>query len=207
MTFLLSEDEALKNRLQGMTVNDQRSENDEVPRAVGVWFGYPDQEVRAQTYPYVTLEMISIQRDTSREMRGTTDAAYLIPAGLTIPAGQQFITDLPIPVNIDYQITTYARHPLHDRAIIAQLLHQKLPFRFGYLEMDDNTVRRMDVMDVSKRDTVEQAKRLYQNIVTVRVSSEIAHTAYGDYAYRTPYTVQDVFVDTHEGLTPTTPTP
>jgi hypothetical protein len=207
MTFMLSEDNALRTRLQGMTVSDQKSQNEGVPRQVGVWFGFPDQEVRAQNYPYVTIEMVDIQRDTSREMRGTTDAAYLIPNGVAIPEGQQFITDLPIPVSIDYQITTYARHPLHDRQIVAQLLHQKLPFRFGYLELDDNTVRRLDVMDVSKRDIVEQAKRLYQNVVTVRVSSEISNAAYGDYAYRLPYTVQDVFVETHEGLTPTTPTP
>jgi hypothetical protein len=207
MTFMLSEDAALKTRLQGMTVSDQKSVTDNLPRPVGVWFGYPDQEVRAQSYPYVTIEMIDIQRDTQREMRGTTDAPYLVPEGVTIPEGQSFITDLPIPVSIDYQVTTYARHPLHDRQIVAQLLHQKLPFRFGYLEMDDNTVRRMDVMDVSKRDVVEQGKRLYQNVVTVRISSEISNAAYGIYAYSLPYTVQDVYVDTHEGLTPTTPTP
>jgi hypothetical protein len=62
-------------------------------------------------------------------------------------------------------------------------------------------------MDVSKRDSVEQGKRLYQNVVTVRVSSEISNAAYGDYAYRTPYTVQEVIVDAHEGLTPTNPIP
>jgi 2,3-bisphosphoglycerate-independent phosphoglycerate mutase len=36
----------------------------------------------------------------------------------------------------------------------------------------------LDVLDVSKRDTVEQAKRLFINAITVRVSSEMPLTQY-----------------------------
>jgi hypothetical protein len=39
-------------------------------------------------------------------------------------------------------------------------------------------MRRMDVIDVSKRDAVEQAKRLFMNSVTVRISSEIPSLTY-----------------------------
>ena len=171
MTFLLSEDEALRERLQGMVVSDQKALNQNTTRDVGVWFGQPDQEIRSQSYPYVTIDMIDIERDPSREMRGKTAPSYLRPANL--PENKGFEVDIPIPVNIDYQITTYARHPRHDRAIISQLLWEKLPIRFGVLELNDGTVRRLDVVGVSKRDVTEQAKRLFVNAITVRVSSEV----------------------------------
>lgn len=172
MTFLLSEDKALREKLQGMVVEDQKSNGDVATRQVGVWYGQPDQEIRNQSYPYITIDMIDVQRDTAREHRGLSSPAYLDHELLSENANG-FIIENPIPVNIDYQITSYARHPRHDRAIVAQLLSEKLPIRFGYLEADDGTIRRLDVMDVTKRDVTEQAKRLYVNAITVRVSSEV----------------------------------
>jgi hypothetical protein len=177
MTFLLSEDKALRERLQGMTVTDQKADEEGVSRPVGVWFGQPDQEIRAQTYPYITIDMIDVNRDNLREMRGKTNAAYL-QGDLDLEENEAFEIDLPIPVNVDYQITTYSRHPRHDRAIMSQLLGLKLPIRFGTLELDDNTVRRLDVLDITKRDVTEQSKRLFINAITVRVSSEISQATY-----------------------------
>jgi hypothetical protein len=176
MTFLLSEDKALREKLAGMYVTDQKATNDGVPRSVGVWFGQPDQEIRSQSYPYATIEMVDIQRDGLREMRGLVSPDYLKPDDLGI--NQDFVIDMPIPVNIDYQITTYARHPRHDREILAQLIGVVLPIRSGILLVDDGTQRRLDVLDISKRDVTEQAKRLFVNAVTVRVSSEIAQTEF-----------------------------
>jgi len=173
--FLFSEDKALREKMQGMVVYDQKATGDQVPRNVGVWFGQPDQEVRAQSYPYVTIDMIDISRDPSREMRGKTTASYLesrLSANFD-PATQGWEADLPIPVNLDYQITTYSRQPRHDRMLVAQLLAEKLPMRAGVLELDDGTVRRLDVMDIAKRDLTENQKRLFVNAVTVRVSSEV----------------------------------
>ena len=174
MAFLLSEDKALREKLTGMTVTDQKADELGEARPVGVWFGQPDQEIRSQSYPYVTIDMVDMQRDLEREMRGISTAEYLRPE--TFDEDESFEIDLPIPVSIDYQITSYARHPRHDRAIMSQLLSVKLPIRFGTLELDDNTVRRLDVLDVSKRDITEQGKRLFINAITVRVSSEIAPT-------------------------------
>ena len=190
MAFLLSEDEALRERLQGIVVHDQKSDATATARQVGVFFGQPDQEIRAQVYPYITIDMIDINRDMEREMRGKTHAAYLVPDGMTFSAGETYETDLPIPVTIDYQITAYSRNPRHDRSLMAQLLQSKLPFRFGYLEIveksvtvgqtttNTNTMRRLDVLDVSKRDMTESGKRLFMNAVTVRVSSEIPQETY-----------------------------
>lgn len=187
MTFLLGEDKALRELLQGMTVTDQKADGLDTPRSVGVWFGQPDQELRQQSYPYVTIDMIDINRDNSREMRGLVNPDYLRPDNL---AGDDFYTDIPIPVNIDYQITTYARHPRHDRQLLAEVLYTKLPLRFGTLEVytgkvdGDNhpitTMRRLDVIDVAKRDVTEQAKRLFVNAITVRISGEIAQGVFRD---------------------------
>ena len=177
MAFLLSEDKALREKLQGILVTDQKADGEGTPRSVGVWFGQPDQEIRAQTYPYITIDMIDVNRDNAREMRGKTSAEYL-RGDLVLDDNEDFVIDLPIPVNIDYQITTYSRHPRHDRAIMSQLLGVKLPIRIGTLELDDNTVRRLDVLDITKRDVTEQSKRLFINAITVRVSSEISQATH-----------------------------
>jgi hypothetical protein len=137
--------------------------------------------------------MIDVQRDASREMRGIVAPAYLAPANLD--ANQDWTIPMPIPVNIDYQITSYARHPYHDRAILAQLIGQYLPIRSGILFCNDGTQRRLDVLDISKRDVTEQAKRLFINAVTVRVTSEIVQEAYREY-----YKVQNVDIATPEIL-------
>ena len=171
MVFLLSEDKALREKLQGITVYDQKATNDQVPRNVGVWFGQPDQEIRAQTYPYITIDMIDIARDFEREMRGKISPDYLRPESLIESKG--FEIDIPIPVLLDYQITTYARQPRHDRMLVSQMLTERLPMRSGTLELDDGTVRRLDVLDVAKRDLTENQKRTFINSFTVRVSSEI----------------------------------
>jgi len=181
MTFLLSEDKALRNLLADMVVTDQKAAStQETTRKVGVWFGQPDQEIRAQSYPYITIDMIDIAEDFQRAMRGKVKPAYYEdPASIGTdttydPDLHDWEINMPIPVNIDYQITAYARQPRHDREILAQLLYKKLPLRFATLETDDNTVRRLDVLDISKRDVAEQGKRLFVNAITVRVSSEIS---------------------------------
>jgi hypothetical protein len=188
MTFLLSEDEALRKLIQGIVVHDQRATNDDVPRQVGVFFGQPDQEIRNQTYPYITIDMVDIVRDTEREMRGLVNPDYLAPDDLT--EEEDFRIEMPIPVNITYQLTTYSRQPRHDREIMAQLMAVKLPIRFGQLEIleksktaDDTvtntwTYRRLEVVNVVKRDVTEQAKRLFVNAITVRVSSEVVQGVY-----------------------------
>lgn len=198
MAFLLSEDKALREKLQGITVTDQKSEGDGVPRQVGVWFGQPDQELRSQAYPYITIDMLSVTRDSEREHRGKVSPSY-IPHD-TVTEGNGWEIDFPIPVDIDYQITTYARHPRHDREIIAQLLYEKLPTRYGQLSLDDGTYRRLVVMGVSKRDTTEQAKRLFVNAITVRIPSEIAQGTLSDY-----YKVQDIILESTIDITTSKP--
>jgi len=179
--LFLAEDKALRDLLKGITVFDQKANEEATPRPVGVWFGMPDQELRDQNYPYITIDMIDVLEDRARAMRGvldgTRESAYLRPT--SVPSNKGFKVDMPIPINIDYQITIYARNPRHDRQILSELLFTRLPLRFGsILPEADDTVRRLDVLDVAKRDTVEASKRLFVNAITVRVSSEISQAAH-----------------------------
>jgi hypothetical protein len=197
MTFLISEDEALRNLLLGMTVTDQKAASEgSTTRSVKVYFGQPDQEIRSQSYPYIVIDMIDISEDVLRAMRGMVKPIYMDDPE-TMPAVQGLNPELPynsatndwmihwpIPVNIDYQVTTYSRQPRHDREILSQILYTRIPMRFAVLEPSDGnsegvgTVRRLDLLDISKRDVTEQGKRLFVNAFTVRVSSEIAETTY-----------------------------
>lgn len=178
--FLFDEDAALKAHLQGIMVTDERAGAVEgATRPVRVRFGMPDPEVADQLYPYITIDMIDIQRATDREMRGMVSPKYMEPEGMLDSNG--FSIQMPIPVTIDYQLTTYSRHPRHDRQIITAMLNGNAAFRFGALAVPyqhngtTNVVfRRMDVLDFSKRDIYEDGKRLFINAVTARVSSEVA---------------------------------
>jgi hypothetical protein len=202
MTFLLSEDKALRDLLKGMTVTDQKDPS--ANRTVNVWFGQPDQEIAAQTYPYITIDMIDVSEDFERSMRGLIKPMYLPdPVEITEsvpfnPLTNNWNIHMPVPVNIDYQITIYSRQPRHDRELLAQVMYARLPLRFGTLSVDDNnsqgTVRRLDVLDISKRDVTEQGKRLFVNAFTIRVSSEMTHSTYTKY-----YKVSQVSVQGVEG--------
>ena len=54
--FIIAEDLALKTLLSGITVSDDSNAS----RPVKAWFGYPDVEVRDQTFPFITIDLIDI---------------------------------------------------------------------------------------------------------------------------------------------------
>lgn len=205
MTFLISEDEALRDRLKGMTVSDEQNPS----RPVGVWFGQPDPEIRQQSFPFVTIDLINVAENRQRVMSAQQVSPwYFEPAALTL-AGQTYddwSMNMPIPVDLDYQVTTFSRQPRHDRQIMAQLLGKRLPLRFGSLvvrekqtgvvggvEQWDSTVRRLDLVDIAKRDSVESGKRMFMNALTVRVSSEIP-TPFVERLYKRVNTIHITYV-------------
>jgi hypothetical protein len=182
VTFILSEDEALRNLLKGMTVSDNKDSN----RPVGVWFGQPDMETREQAYPYITIDLIDVSEATERVMVAEGVSPWYYGPIMTVPPeNDDWAMPYPVPLNLDYQVTTFARDPRHDRQIIGQLVGNRLPFRFGSLTVEEFsetvgedttvncTVRRLDMLGVAKRDTVEAGKRMFMNMITVRVSSEV----------------------------------
>jgi hypothetical protein len=173
--FLLAEDAALKAWLQGMTVGDDKSAS----RPVKAFFGYPDVEIRDQSFPFVTIDLIDILQANDRQTQGRLyDSDY---RGTTAPvAGISYSYEIPVAYDLTYQITTYTRHPRHDRAVIFQMLN-RFPSKYGKLpvpnELGTETVNRSMFLDgFIKRDAVDGEtgnRRLLRNVFTIRVVSEM----------------------------------
>ena len=171
MPFIINEDAALKALLTGITLSDSGNST----RPVGVYYGQPDKDIRTQSYPYITLDLVGVREDTERAHRGSVDLTYT-PEGTTpnYTAESQPV-NFPIPVDLIYQVSTWARQPRHDRQIMASLfLPGRLPLRFGQLTIpEDSTMRRLDMLGFSKRDTTEGGKRLFSNVYNIRISAEL----------------------------------
>lgn len=181
--LILSEDLALKTRLQGMVVSD----GDTASRKVGVWFGQPDKEIRAQDFPFIIINLIGMTEARERvHSANTVELPYVDPP-VSPAAGESVRYDRPIPLNLDYQVSSFARHPRHDRQLLNQLLYL-LPMRGGLIAVThdqvDNqnkptaTARRMDFLTLNKRDRIEDNKRLFVNDIVIRISSEMAPERY-----------------------------
>lgn len=173
MSFILAEETALKDWLKGMTVSDEK-----VPvRPVQVWFGMPDVELRQQIYPYITIDMLDIQPANDRQHSGVVTDTTLNGTQIADP-DYKYRYEIPVAYDLIYQVTTYSRHPRHDRAIIQQILKDKFPAKFGYLNVPDATevtmtVRHMFLDEFMKRDFVEDGRRLFRNVFTIRIVSEL----------------------------------
>ena len=184
--FIIAEDEAIKNYLQGMVVADEKSAANNGPtetiktRPVKVWFGYPDVEARAQEFPFVTIDLIDVVPANDRQVQGKLhDGDYR--GTITAVPGLAYQYDYPIAYDLIYQLTTYARHPRHDRAILFQMWN-KFPSKYGVLPVSNQlgteySKRSMFVDGYAKRDTFEDAesgnRRLLRNVFTLRVVSEM----------------------------------
>ena len=178
MSFILSEDLALKTLLTGITVVDEKN----ATRQVGVWFAAPDVESRTQSYPYMTIELLDFDPATYRQHSGLFQDSDL--QGTIAPSGDTTYTyEIPIAWDLVYQITSYARHPRHDRAIMSYLLNNVFVSKRGYLAVPNDlgtetSYRHLMLEEFVKRDTIEDNRRLYRNVFTVTVSSEGTAASY-----------------------------
>lgn len=174
-TFIIAEDLALKSFLQGMVVGDEKNSE----RPVKVWFGYPDVEIRAQEFPFITIDLIDVVPANDRQTSGKmSDPDY---RGTIIPeTGYTYRFDIPVAYDLVYQVSTYARNPRHDRALLYQMFN-KFPSKFGKLAVPNQIgtevgYRSMFVDGFVKRDAVDGEtgnRRTLRNVYTVRVISEM----------------------------------
>ena len=171
--WILDEDRAVRDLMKGVVVSDH--ENNQ--RKVEVWFGHPDLELREQKYPYVTVDLLQVQEGQDRVQRG--DLYIKDPPlwwGLAPLQAWQvaYLLEMPTPIDLDYQISTWARNPRHDRQMLFQLITGgRTMMRNGLLYTSDEKIRRVDFLGHIKRDTVEGGKRLFNNVFRLRVSSEV----------------------------------
>lgn len=175
--FVIAEDKALKTHLQGITVVDEKNNT----RPVKVWFGYPDIELRTQEFPFITIDLLDVTPALDRQHQGFI---YDSDQQGTNPVTGYYVYDYPTAYDLSYQISTYARHPRHDRALIWHL-HNKFPSIYGYLRVPNElgteySYRSMFLDGYAKADAVDEdsgGRRLLRNVFTVRVVSEMTPVA------------------------------
>jgi hypothetical protein len=207
--WILSEDWALRQKLGGMLVTDQQAR----ARKVDVWFGHPDQEIREQTYPYVTIDLLEVREGMDRVHRGNLwlDERWgtqNFPKWWDYPPLEEdqrgYLVEMTTPIDLFYQITTWSRNPRHDRQMMAQMMTGgRVMLRGGWLETPDGKIRRMDFHGHAKNDQVDaNQKRLFVNTFRVMISSEIpfAPIGYGRWGR-----VEEIHLRFTPGAKPTNP--
>lgn len=202
MAFLLDEDAGMKELLNGagLTVSDERN----AVRPVKTWFGMPDVEVRQRSYPFLTIDLIAIAEDKERQRSGAYRHVFqYTPDGYaTLPAGQTYTADVPPEAyTLTYQVSSWARNPRHDRQLLYGLLSGPLPLRWGQVAVGtgaSQTYRRLDISMAKRDSTDSDGKRLFRNIFTCQMSSELFYWQLAAIKQAT-----STFID---GPTPTTTT-
>lgn len=173
MPFLFDEDRALKEKLSGFKVVNY-ADGREIP--IQVWYRFPDPEEREKrTFPHISIDLIDILPANDRAHRAFE---FVLPYDLeqATPATDFNLVgdDFPLPWSLEYQLSTYARQPTHDR-YMQMMMTRMFPNQYGSLNMAayDGTVRRADLISHVRRDTVDaNNKRLYRVVYTVAISAE-----------------------------------
>src|SRR5690348_12923776 len=98
--FIIREEEALKAALQGI----QDYDGNQNPRKVGVWYGHPDPEVRNQSIPYLTIDLLGVDEDRERLQNCYGELAYAHPGFPQSNAKALVKTMLPTPMSLTYQV-------------------------------------------------------------------------------------------------------
>lgn len=144
--FITSMDAAMKAKVSGLYVTDERAQGQQ--RRVAAYFNRPQAEQRDVTYPYITVNLLSMTRAAEREQRGGSVPIPYAPYGFTLPEGDDYlVSEMPIPYDFTWQIASFARFVEHDREIMLALMQDdRLPPRFGYLEVM-GTSRYLDLLD------------------------------------------------------------
>ena len=201
--FLLAEDEAIKVRLTGITVSDDRN----ATRPVKVFFRYPEAETE-RDYPFITIEMLDIVHAKNRQHSENQLYYYNTAGGASAPVGasvmpnalnywpsissdfsyftdkndyQTLTTNEFVPVDLLYQVSTFTRSALHDRYLSSIMLTKIFPFRRGSIHVPaDNTDRRLELLDWSTADLLDPEagyrKRIFRKVYTLQMSAELPST-------------------------------
>lgn len=201
--FLLAEDEAIKKRLSSLTVSDDR----EATRPIQVFFRYPQTETE-RTYPFITIEMIDIVHARNRQHSENELFYFNQNAGATLPEDWEkrpnaltywpsesddfstitnrdsykvIATNEFVPVDLVYQVSTYARSALHDKQLSSMLIRKVFPFRRSSIHIDaDGTDRRLELLDWTTADLLDAEsgyrKSIFRKIYTLQMGAELPST-------------------------------
>lgn len=187
MPWLLSEDAAMKFKLQGLQVTDANAPNG---RSVPVRFRLPQTELSDLTFPLIVIQQDGWYPAPDREHRGFVQLPYAPegyepwwtdtgPATTTYnPSDSPYWSFFPYPYNIDYYVTVYARF-MHEHTIplVSQLAGiSRLHPKFAYLDIpQDGTIRTMQLLSGGSLEPTRDGdgKRIFTVSYKVRVFSEL----------------------------------
>jgi len=187
LPWLLNEDAALKLKLQGLQVIDANAPNG---RTVPVRFRLPETEVGDLTFPIIVIDHDGWYPAPEREHRGFVQLPYAPegfakwwtetgPATTTFqPSDSPYWSFFPIPYNLDYFVTVYARI-MHEHTIplVSQLAaYDRLHPKFAFLDVpQDGTKRTMQLLGgpALTAEYDNNGKRLFSVRYKIRVFSEL----------------------------------
>jgi hypothetical protein len=180
--FLLAEDDALKKKVSGLTVPNDKVEGGQ--QTVPVRFRHPEGESDESggiQYPLITIDLLSITYHRERDHVNNVDISYVPDRLPTVPGGLNGmgVTEYPLPVRLLYQIQTWTVNARQDRYLIAQMLKpDRLPLRHGWLYVEaDDTIRLMESLGTRKEDMIDaQRRRIFRTTYSVRVEAEMLKT-------------------------------
>lgn len=164
------EDMGLKSLLQGVTVQDLQT-TDDAPRPVPVWFHNPEREERRITYPNITINFTGERVAHEREHRGWVPIYYRYLQNILLD--EPVYTEYPIPMDLDYTVTASARINQHISQISGALIQGPLHARFARVLCPGGTVRRVEILGVTRANGMESDKRLFRQIYRIRIPTEV----------------------------------
>jgi len=203
--FLLAEDQALKEKFSGIQLVDDRDTTRDVGVFFRYPEGETEKKFPFITLELLDINHATNRQHSDQyiyNFRGTAPAGQ--PSGHYTTAGDSStftywpdtttdVSTLPtngatsnpfvsalehVPVDLFYQVTTFTRTALHDRALQSHILTKVAPFRRGYLNVGiDDTQRHMDLMDWRSADMLDEEagfkKRIFRKVYSLSVTSEI----------------------------------
>lgn len=195
--FILAEEAAMHRAVEGIEVDDFAATSRGERRSVGVRYGFPEAEVKDRDYPFISIDLVDILRDTTREHRGYRPMPYTPDE----PGYEQFVQpegtadtqaygEWPVPYNLLFMVATYSRNVLQDRAIQHHLMWNVFrrdavvvvggtPVEAGTPESGqhsaEQTQRRLVLQQMSRQDTRDRnnGKRLFRQVYGCYIESEL----------------------------------
>lgn len=173
--YQIEEDLALKEHLTQIRVVDTQSAADGRPPQV--MFESPEKEQKTKHFPQITIKFLEQEVAHWREHRGRPEVFYEYLQNTVLTEGPMTM-DYPIPIDLNYRVTTHARSNRHHAQIISQMAARVLHPRFAQMTCPGGTVRRIEVLSSTSADGIDgEGLRIFRMTYRLRIPTEIEMAA------------------------------
>ena len=182
--FILAEEVALKEHLEGITVPPIG--NATKPVKVKVWYRFPTGE-RQIEYPFITIDLLvaepAFELWHSLHYYRAEDV-YRPDFSPTMPEPPPgwnratWVVPNYLPFRLLFQVSHFARSNLHDRYLTSIFMTDVLPVRPFFVRVAaDETWRRTEMLGIASANTPETSesgtKRIFRKMYTVSMLAEV----------------------------------